>query len=455
MAEINPQQLATQIASYSVQQAQSRNDTQTKANKASTAGLNQLQKTLQDFKTSLSGLSGKKSVLAHAATLSQEGIATVTAGAKAQDGSYSLFVKQVATAEQQAFARLDGASVAAGDKLNIQVGSASIAIDLAAADGDHDGKLSLTELARSINQSKDSPGKVSAMVLTANGVSQLVLTSTQTGEANTLKVTGSGAGIEAALAIEPPKVLSRAQDAIVFLGEEGTGVPIKQASNTFSSIEGVTVNLTRAMKTGDTALKLTISTSNNDTAANLQTFIDGFNAAQKSLTAMLANGKNDKNSSGQRDPGGAFASDSGVRALRQKLNDMVRQSFDGARLMDFGVKTSRDGTLSLDRTKLDKALVENPAGLEKIFNSGAGTSSDLIKDTTDYLGKWLNASNGLLKMRKESASKMSTDLAAQSTKISQQYDQAYQRALKQFTQLQQLQAQMNDTSNMLNNMSFF
>lgn len=453
MAEINPQQLATQIASYSVQQAQSRNDTQTKANKASTAGLNQLQKTLQDFKNSLSGLSGKKSVLAHAATLSQEGIATVTAGAKAQDGSYSLFVKQVATAEQQAFSRMDGVSVAAGDKLNIQVGSANIAIDLAAADGDHDGKLSLTELARSINQSKDSSGKVSAMVLTANGVSQLVLTSIQTGEANTLKVTGSGAGIEAALAMEPPKVLSKAQDAIVYLGEEGTGVPIKQASNTFSSIEGVTVNLTRAMKSGDTALKLNISTSNNDTAANLQTFIDGFNAAQKSLTAMLANGKGDKD--GQRDPGGAFASDSGVRALRQKLNDLVRQSFDGARLMDFGVKTSRDGTLSLDRAKLDKALLENPAGLEKIFNSGAGTSSDLIKDTTDYLGKWLNASNGMLKMRKESATKISNDLAAQNTKISQQYDQAYQRALKQFTQLKQLQAQMSDTSNMLNNMSFF
>lgn len=182
MAEINPQQLATQIASYSVQQAQSRNDTQTKNNKARSEGLNQLQKTLQDFKTTLTGLSGKKSVLAHAATLSQEGIATVTADSKAQDGSYSLFVKQIATAEQQAFARLDGVSVAAGDKLNIQVGSANIAIDLAAADRDADGKLSLTELARSINQSKDSSGKVSAMVLTANGVSQLVLTSVQTGK---------------------------------------------------------------------------------------------------------------------------------------------------------------------------------------------------------------------------------------------------------------------------------
>lgn len=266
-------------------------------------------------------------------------------------------------------------------------------------------------------------------------------------------MTGSGAGITAALALEAPKVLSKAQDAIVYLGEEGTGVPVKQASNTFSSIEGVTVNLTRAMKSGDTALKLNISTSNNDTAANLQTFIDGFNAAQKSLTAMLANGKGDKD--GQRDPGGAFASDSGVRALRQKLNDLVRQSFDGARLMDFGVKTSRDGTLSLDRAKLDKALLENPAGLEKIFNSSTAGSSDLIKDTSDYLGKWLNTSSGMLKMRKESVSKMSSDLAAQNTKISQQYDQAYQRALKQFTQLKQLQAQMSETTNMLNNMTFF
>lgn len=452
MAEINPQQLASQIASYAVQQAQSRNDVRTKQNKARSDALVQLQKTLQDFKTTLGGLSGKKSVLAYATALSQEGVATVTAGAKAQPGSYSLFVKQVATAEQQAFSRLDGMTVAAGDKLNIKVGATTIAIDLASADKNADGKLSLTELARSINQSKDSSGKVSAMVLTANGQSQLVLTSSQTGEANTLQVTGTGAGVEAALALEAPKVLSRAQDALVFLGEENTGVPIKQASNTFTGIEGVTVNLNRAMKSGDPALKLTVSTSNNDTAANLQTFIDGFNAAKKSLTAMLANAKNDKNDGGKRDPGGAFASDSGIRALRDKLNSLVRQSFDGVRLMDFGVKTDRDGNLSLDRTKLDKALIENPAGLEKIFNASTGT--DLIKENNDYLGKWLNASNGLLKARKESVSKAGSELSVQAEKISQQYDQAYQRALKQFTQLKQLQAQMSETSSMFDSMSF-
>uniref|UniRef100_UPI0025F9486E flagellar filament capping protein FliD n=1 Tax=Iodobacter sp. TaxID=1915058 RepID=UPI0025F9486E len=156
------------------------------------------------------------------------------------------------------------------------------------------------------------------------------------------------------------------------------------------------------------------------------------------------------NDSGKRDAGGAFASDSGIRALRDKLNGLVRQSFDGVRLMDFGVKTDRDGNLSLDRTKLDKALIENPAGLEKIFNASTGT--DLIKENNDYLGKWLNASNGLLKARKESVSKAGIDLAAASNKISQQYDQAYQRALKQFTQLKQLQAQMGETSNMFNNM---
>ncbi|SMF06950.1 flagellar filament capping protein FliD [Pseudogulbenkiania subflava] len=439
MADINPTQMATQLANLYVQQAQQRLSTQNSSAKARSDGLSKLQSALQDFRSALSTLSAKKSMVAMSASFSQSNAGTVSASGTAQAGSYSLFVEQLASAQQLAY---DGVSGASGGTLTVSLGGNPFSVDLASADRDGDHNLTTSEIALAINQAAGNAGKVNAMVLTANGISRLVLTSGKTGTANTIGVDASQVSdpaLQAAFAASSQ--LSPAQDAKVWLGGQGSGVLMKQASNTFTSIDGVTMTF-GAPSVGQ-SLTLDVARSDSDTGGNVQNFVDAYNTLLKSLGSLTAAGGADK---GQK--AGPFATDAGVRSLRDHLNTLIRQSFGGVRLSDLGITAARDGTLSLDRSKLDKLLANQPTVLDGFFN---GSNADgLLAQAGSYLDKWLNASSGLITQRKDSAQRMQNDLDAQQTRIDNQYDQAYKRYLAQFTQLQTMQAQMSQTLDSLN-----
>ncbi|TCP15604.1 flagellar hook-associated protein 2 [Crenobacter luteus] len=440
MAEINPTQIATQLASLYVQKSQQQLTTQNKAAKARSDALNQLQKALQDFRSTLSGLGAKKTLAAMSASFGQDGAGTVSASGTAQPGSYALFVEKLATAHQIA---VDGATATAGGTLTIGLaGGGSFDVDLAAADRDGDGSLSAAEIARAVNRAPDNGGKVNAMVLTADGQTRLVFASANTGAAGQITLDASqvaDAGLQAALGT--PTQLSAAADAVVWLGGKDSGVKMQQASNTFTAIDGVTMTFTRAMQDGDAPLTLTVARNANDTAANVQSFVDAYNGLLKTLDTLSAAGGTDKSA-------GPFASDSGVRALRDRLNTMIRQRFGGVSLAEMGVTASRQGTLSLDRAKLDKLMADKPTALDDFFN-GAGANG-LLKEVGGYLDKWLNGSSGLIKQRRDSAQRMQGELDARQARIDNQYDQAYKRYLAQYSQLQAMQAQMSQTLDTLN-----
>lgn len=441
--EINPSQMASQMASIYMQSAEQQLAAQNKTSKARSDGLSQLQKALQDFRSSLATLAGKKSMLAMSASLNRDGIATVSAGATAQAGSYSLFVDKVATAHQLAFGNIGGVpSTNAGSFSVTLQGGATFNVDLSAADIDADLSLSASEIARAINLAADNQGKVNAMVLTADGQSRLVLSSAATGAAGqiSLDTSNGSAGLQAALAA--PTQLSAAQDAEVWLGEKGTGVLVKQASNTFTAIQGVTLTLSRAMSPGDAQLQLTVARNDGDTAANLQSFVDSYNTLLKSLGTLTSSGDG-------KTAAGIFATDSGVRTLQNQLNNMVRQSIGGVRLAEMGVSASRDGTLTLDRTKLTKLLQDKPTALDSFFSDSNGDG--LIKSVRGYLDQWLSSTKGLITQRRDSITRMQNDLDKRQIRLDAEYQQVYQRYLGQYSRLQAMQSQMSSTLDSLNN----
>ncbi|WP_024303385.1 flagellar filament capping protein FliD [Pseudogulbenkiania sp. MAI-1] len=438
MADINPTQMATQLANLYVQQAQQRLTVQNTAAKAHSDGLSKLQTALQEFRSALTTLTGKKSMVAMSASFSKSDVGTVSASGTAQPGTYSLFVEKLASAHQVAF---DGVSASTGGTLTVSLGGSSFNVDLVTADSNGDNSLSTSEIALAINKASGNAGKVNAMVLTSDGQTRLVLTSAKTGAANTVSVDASqvsDAGLKAAFAA--PSELAAAQDAMVWLGGQGTGVKMQQASNTFTAIDGVSMTFSRAMSAGET-LSLTVGRNDSDTATNVQGFVDAYNTLLKTLDSLTVAGSADKDQKA-----GPFATDTGVRSLRNHLNSLIRQSFGGVRLADMGITASREGTLTLDKTKLNKLLADQPTALDGFFNGDTG----LIKSTGNYLDKWLNGTTGLLKQRKESAQRAQSDLDARQTRIDAQYDQAYKRYLAQFSQLQTMQSQMSQTLDTLN-----
>lgn len=444
MAEINPVQIATQMASIYVQKSRQAHAQQSQDAKARGDGLNQLSKSLQDFKSALAALSGKKSLLASSASVSLADVASVSSSGRAQPGSYTLFVERVASAHQLSAAVPAGVAADKGGVVTVRLASGeSFAVNLMNADRDGDLKLSAEELAQAINQAPDNAGKVGAMVVNADGQPRLLLSSAKTGAAGAITLDASAVGDDALrAALAAPSQISRAEDAVLWLGEQGSGVKVQQASNTFTGIDGVTLNLTRAQKAGDAPLRLTVARNDSDTAANVQSFVDAYNALYKTLSALSASGSREKNQAA-----GAFANDSGVRALMDRLGDMARQAHGGVRLAELGVRTSRDGTLTLDKSRLEKTLADRPQALDAAFGGDAG----LVKEMSGYLDKWLNGSSGLIKLRRDGVQRAQGELDVRQKQIDAQYDAAYQRYLAQYTRLQTLQTQMQQTMDTLNN----
>ena len=118
----DPTSTATALAQKSISDAQTQLTSQTNAASATATALTQLGSAISAFQTSLATLGGLgKSVLAQSATLSDTTVASATAKSSATAGSYSLRVKQLATASQVSYTPTG--LVPAQDALTISLGA--------------------------------------------------------------------------------------------------------------------------------------------------------------------------------------------------------------------------------------------------------------------------------------------------------------------------------------------
>ncbi|WP_382157171.1 flagellar filament capping protein FliD [Hydrogenophaga sp. ANAO-22] len=443
--DINPTQMATQLATIYTQGTQDIITRDSKSADATNAGYTRLRSALAAFNTAMDALSGKKGLVKNSATVAGSSGATGTASATAQPGTYSFFVEAVASNHQIAFADLPAVPVATGGPLVIQqADGSSFNVNLLMADADGNGTISQTEIARAINQASGNAGKVTAQVVNTGNGSQLILSSGASGEDGAITVDASGlpAGALKDALSATPNELAQARDAVVWLGDQGTGVRIQQASNTVTAIDGVTLSLTRAMSTGDAPATLTVAADEAGTADNVRSFVTAFNTLQGIINDLT---KTDINAASR----GVFASDSSVRALRTRLNDIVRQDFGGVRLSELGISTDRQGALTFDAAKLKKTLDVKPDALDKAFGSSSlSAPSGLLGSMNTYLKTWLDSGNGQIKRRQDSVQTLQRDITNRQARLDEQFAMSYERYLLQFTQLQSLMGQLNQTSGM-------
>ena len=450
----DPTSTAKALADKYTEGLQTQLTNQTKTASDVGKALGTLSSAISAFQSSLTSLTGVgKTMLAKSATLSDTTVGTATAKSTAADGTYSLFVQQVATASQVSYNSLaDGSQL--GGKLTINLkdetaGTTTSTFDVqlnSAADTDGDGKLSVREIAAAINGASGNAGKVSAGVVTVSGVPRLVLSSKVTGAANTVSVDGTqatAAGLQTGFASRT--ITTAAQDAIVYLGDptDPTTTKIQQASNVFTNIDGVTFTATHAQAPGSTPFSLTVGSNSSGTTSNVQAFIDAYNKLKTALDGLVAPGDPKTG-----DAAGTFAHDAGVMSLRNRLVDLLRPT-GTLSLASYGITANRDGTLGLDSTRLQAQLAINPTGLDTIIGSAGLTgSSGIAGSLNTYLNQWSNATTGQIQERTDANSKLQSDLTKRQTDLDATYDAAYQRYLMQFTALQTLQSTMQNNSSM-------
>ncbi|EHR1011908.1 flagellar filament capping protein FliD [Vibrio parahaemolyticus] len=443
MSSFDPISMATQLATYDVQPFQQRYSLQASKYQEQLSALGKVESALRDFRTALNEMnSSTSSIIKNSATTSQEGFFSANADASAMGGNYQIFVEQVATAHQVSTgmpATLDATTeIPLTGTLEFTIDGTSMTLDLASVDKDGDGKATMSDLTSAINNHTDNPG-VNATLVRSNGQTHFMLSSTETGVANTINVSASGTGqawFEDAFANLSD--ISTPQDAVIWLGAETTGLKLTNSSNTFEGmIDGVDITVSKAQTSGEAPISLNVGTDNEGTKEQLDKFVETYNNLVSTIDKYTQIGGEDK-------ARGALVSDPTLRSIESQLSGIIRGEHGGMRLGDIGLSLDRSGKLTVDQDKFNTAQQNNSAGLEAMFN-GEGA----LIDSLDAMAEpFLKFSSGAFKSRKEALQSSLERIEDKQTGLERKYKMSYDRYLKQFTQMNSLMTQMNQTMSM-------
>lgn len=281
----------------------------------------------------------------------------------------------------------------------------------------------LSALADAINKKADNSG-VQATVMRSGSQSFLVLTSKDSGAAKAISldfVPGadtSGANLSAA--VTGATELKAAQDAIVKVGAQNPITVTSEKNELTDVISGVTLELKKAQAGADTPVQVTVKQDPAAVEEKLKKFVDSYNALMKQISS---------------DSG--LSSDSMARSISNQLRQGFQKTYQGTALTTVGLEFDRNGVLSVNKTKLEKALADNPARLEQMLVTDNSLFSGLKEVLEPYTKRF-----GVLKNKQQSLQGSLDMVTTKQKRHEYSMDLVYKRYLAQFTQMQVTIAQL-------------
>jgi flagellar hook-associated protein 2 len=280
---------------------------------------------------------------------------------------------------------------------------------------------------------------------------RLSLRSTATGAANGFRLTASDSDGNNAdtlglsvMAFDPPNGATAMQLMQGSTDAKATvnGIAVTSASNAMTGVvDGLTLNLN---KVSSTAVNISAVPDTGTVQTAIKTFASAYNAL---VTYLGSQTKYDPNSK----VSGVLQGDSAATNLQERLRAMVGASSGAsssfARLSDIGLEAQRDGTLTVNQTKLD-AATGKLADLKKAFansdvadsanNGFARRYSDLATQALGVDGTVTTRTAGLQKL----ITKNSDDQTALNTRV----DSFQARLVAQYTALDANVSKLNSLS---------
>lgn len=373
-------------------------------------------------------------------TSSDESFVKATAGSGAIAGSYSIEVLSLASRQTLAsgsYASTD--AIVGGGTLSIQLGTLSVdgttftadagraKVDITIADG-----ATLAQVRDAIN----AAGAGVTASLVADGTGQrLMLRSADTGAAQAFSVVGANAGTDpssqlSALSFDPVagsgmQRTQTASDASVKVN----GLTVAAAGN---RLDGVIENVTLELKRETTA-PIDIGVASD--AKALRESLDGFVKAYNDLNKLIAD--QTRYDPATKSAGPLQGNQSAVR-VQYRMREMLRMTIgDGPAnsLNAIGLELQRDGSLSVNESKMTKALAA-PEKLQAFFATVGDTPEQegfahrLVKSVGNLLDTegTLPAVTDSLKARQRSAEQQQERLEARLAEIQK-------RLMRQYTAL--------------------
>ncbi len=353
------------------------------ATQSSISNLSSVSSLLAKLKSAAEALDTSAEVGSYKATSSGNAIVASASGL-ATPGKYTFTVEKLAQEQRTYSNTFASATEALGQAgtLSIQVGSGT-ATDIAISADDK-----LDDVIGKIN----SAGlKVTASAFFDGTTYRIQLRGQESGAANALTISENGTSFGFNDAGNTTQI---AQDARIKLDNQFT---ITSSTNQVTgAIRGVTLALT-----AESASPITVSVENDPAAlkTKLTALVDAYNAVVGKVKEVAGNG-------GTKATDALLAGDSTLRSITSRISSALQKDVGGSSayrtLGSIGLAVDRTGRLSLDASKLDKALAADAEGVSRLLS---GTDANPTGGVMDVLSSTIDAftakDKGLLTSRSE------------------------------------------------------
>ncbi|MBK1656080.1 flagellar filament capping protein FliD [Allochromatium vinosum] len=382
--------LVTQLTAVERAPKEQRLDARKESLEAQISGYGQLRSAFDTFKGSLTPLSNGDLFNARSATVPNSDVITANrVEPGAQTGSYSIEVQEVARAQTLAIggaAQTDPkAALGASGSMTIRFGAWTDADGNPQAFAANDDRTALTLNISNTDSLEDIASKINAAdsgmqaaVIKVDDQYQLTLTA-DSGRNNAMEISTSGTNLEAfsfkdgALNANQTQA---AQDAQLKIN----GLAVTRESNEIDDlIEGFSFTVNKKGTAGES---LNFSITADKTAADqaIRDFVEAYNSFQKT-TQELVGYTRDEDDNLVR---GGLAGDSTARTMINRMREQIGGILPGAQggftaLTNLGIRTERDGSLTINETDFKNAFDNNFDLLEGLFASKMSSTNSAVE----------------------------------------------------------------------------
>lgn len=430
---------------------------------AKISSLGGIKSALSTFQSALTGLKSGAGILANQATSSNTSFINASASSSAVAGNYSIEVTQLAQAQKtvaagqaDATATIGGGTsttltidlgTISGGTFDSATGTYSGASFTAGADPSFDVVIdssnnTLEGIRDAINT---ADGGVTATIINdgdATNPYRLVLSSAESGADESIRIAVAGDATLSGLLSQDPAGTQNLSETVTAQNAlfSVDGIDVSKSSNTVTDvIEGVTLDLVKA-----TTDPVTISvTQDTDSAKDaVEAFVSAYNELRELIKAETDSGTGGG-------VAGALASDSSTRAILNAVRNELNQIPSGitgsyTTLSSIGVSFQRDGTLALDESALNTALLDDSNNVAELFSAADGYATRLDSVVSEML-----VFNGSIDSRTNAFKDRISNLEDRQVAMEGRLERVEARMRARFTALDVLIASLNSTNSAL------
>jgi flagellar hook-associated protein 2 len=374
--------------------------------------ISNIQNILKNFQSSINNISDSATVNAKSVNVSNPNVltASITDPTNVSEGIYNINVSQLAT--NQVYASNNSFS----DKnasLGLNPGTLTISMNGNNYNIVYDNTYSLQSLADEINKTASVySGNFRASIInvgtSSNPQYKLVIAGTKTGADNSFTISDT----ENAVSTLGLTNIQDAQNAVATVN----GLQVQSDTNTFTNIPGLSFT---ALQTGSTVLQ--IQKDNKPITDALNGIVNYYNQL-----VDIVNKETGK--------GGKLSGEYGLNQIVNGIFNQLQPLFT-ADIINFDRTT---GHISLNTSKLNDALTNNPLDLQNTLNN-------VKNNLTTYLNPYTQF-NGILDQYNKSYDSQIQNIQNLIDLQTERVQMEIETLKNQFIKMQMLQAQMNDIS---------